>query len=449
MKLSPSSLASEVAINENVYISLAEAISNGNESTMKADSALGMKTAAAGETLLVTICVVCCFVICKSSYDIVRKWRGKLDVHIIGSGPVGLTAALIAAQSNVASKIVMYEERTRAQLMGRSHQIMLDGRSVSFMRKLGVDFDNLEGCWEKDRFYTRIGIFQDYLLSVLQQRSLPEMDIKLGTKFTEEIANKIHGSPKQLAVVVAADGLRGISSSILGLSDEFLVIPCKAYGAFSAFERSNQPQVPTPDTRVRKIKLDLSAFGSEYRVPDINRSSFHLKVFGTYRHRYMSLLCDKSESNIVRQLRITSDPVILRNIFQESFNNYRCKGESRMTDMEALSMRCSSRLTEIKLAYRKENVAYIEDDNLVILVEGDAARNLNQSLGFEVNLGLRGVESLSKLFQYLATTTTKSEIVKALTLKVKHATKLNEEIIRNKITQELKQTKIPSNNKKK
>ncbi|XP_071824249.1 uncharacterized protein [Apostichopus japonicus] len=445
MKLAASSLESQVAFNESVYVSSLNEPARSGDGGMAADN-IGMKSAAAGETLLVTICVVCCFVICKSSYDIVRKWRGKLDVYIIGSGPVGLTAAILAAQSNVASKIVMYEERTRAQLMGRSHQIMLDGRSVSFMRKLGVDFDNLEGCWEKDRFYTRIGIFQDYLLSVLQQRSSPEIHVHLGTKFTPSIGNSIHGSSKQLAILIAADGLRGSTTSVLGLSDEFLVLPCKAYGAFSAFERSNQPQVPTPDTRVRKLKLDLSAFGSEYRLPDITKSSFHLKVFGTFRHRYMSLLCDKSESNLVRQLRITSDPVILRNIFQESFNNYRCKGESRMTDMEALSMRCSNRLTEIKLAYRKESVAYVEDENLIILVEGDAVRNLNQSLGFEVNLGLRGIESLGKLFQYLATSTSKSEILKALSLKVKHTTRLNDDIIRTKILQELKQTKTTTAN---
>lgn len=194
MNLAASPLASEVAFNESVYLSMKEAGGAvGGDGNMAADN-IGMKTAAAGETLLVTFFVVCCFVICKSSYDIVRKWRGKLDVYIVGSGPVGLTAAILAAQSNVASKIVMYEERTRAQLMGRSHQIMLDGRSVSFMRKLGVDFDNLEGCWEKDRFYTRIGIFQDYLLSVLQQRSSPEINVHLGTKVS---------NLKNLKVVIA------------------------------------------------------------------------------------------------------------------------------------------------------------------------------------------------------------------------------------------------------
>ena len=69
------------------------------------------------------------------------------------------------------------------------------------------------------------------------------------------------------------------------------------------------------------------------------------------------------------------------NIFQESFNTYRTKGERKVSDMEALNMRCTQRLSEIKLSTRRESIVYIQDDNLIVDVEGDAARNLNFTLG--------------------------------------------------------------------
>ena len=69
------------------------------------------------------------------------------------------------------------------------------------------------------------------------------------------------------------------------------------------------------------------------------------------------------------------------NIFQESFNTYRTKGERKVSDMEALNMRCTQRLSEIKLSTRRESIVYIQDENIIVDVEGDAARNLNFNLG--------------------------------------------------------------------
>ena len=72
---------------------------------------------------------------------------------------------------------------------------------------------------------------------------------------------------------------------------------------------------------------------------------------------------------------------IIRNIFQESFNTYRTKGERKISDIEALNMRCTQRLSEIKLSTRRESIVYIQDEDIIVIVEGDAARNLNFNLG--------------------------------------------------------------------
>ncbi|XP_071490547.1 uncharacterized protein [Diadema antillarum] len=388
------------------------------------------------DTMLATILVVSCFVACKSSYDCLRRWRGKLNVVVIGCGPVGLTAALIAVRGGRAKTITVYEEKTRSQLMERPHQIGLDTRSVGFLRKLGVDFDNMEGCWHQDRFYTRIGIFQEYVLSLLQQLTEPLIDIRLGTKFGGEMVNRL-SSPRSLTLVIAADGLRGVAANALGMSDEFIQESCKSFCAVCSMERDDQPNLPTPETRVFRLKLDLSAFGVEFRVPDISRAVFYLKIFGTFRNRYMKLMCHRGDSNLVRQLRLNSDPMLMRNIFQESFNTYKTKGERKMSDVEAMKLRCSSRLTEVKMSYRREPLVYIEDEHMVVSIEGDASRSFNYSLGFELNTGLRGLECLDKFINQLVLADGMDDIVKTLSFKSKCTQRLNDDMIRHKLHSEM------------
>ena len=133
------------------------------------------------DAVCITIFIVLSFILCKSSFDCIRQWRVRLNVVIIGAGPVGLTAALIAAYSKKVANIIVFEEKNRAQLFARPQQIALDSDSISFLKTLHVDFDNIEGCWQHDRFYTRIGIFQEYLLSSLE-RLEANVNIKLGTK---------------------------------------------------------------------------------------------------------------------------------------------------------------------------------------------------------------------------------------------------------------------------
>lgn len=135
------------------------------------------------DTALSTFLAVVVYVVVKVGLDRIRQWRARISVLIVGSGPVGLTAALVAVRSGKVLKLTVLDERYRTALLCRPQQIALDPRSVRFLLGLGVDFDNMEGCWHNDHFFTKIGVFQEYLLSILEQKK-QKIDVKvhLGTK---------------------------------------------------------------------------------------------------------------------------------------------------------------------------------------------------------------------------------------------------------------------------
>eukprot|EP00079_Xenopus_tropicalis_P034960 XP_017948731.1 PREDICTED: uncharacterized protein LOC101733232 [Xenopus tropicalis] len=195
------------------------------------------------DTALGTLVVIMVYVAVKLSMDRVRQWRARVSILVVGAGPVGLTAALVAVRSGKVLNLTVLDERSRAVLLCRPQQIALDPRSVKFLLGLGVDFDNIEGCWHNDHFFTKIGVFQEHLLSILEQRK-QTMDIRilLGTKFTEEYMRKIPQGewPK---IIVVADGSCGESSSLLGVCSEYIVESCNAYGANAALQRPDQRQV--------------------------------------------------------------------------------------------------------------------------------------------------------------------------------------------------------------
>lgn len=70
------------------------------------------------------------------------------------------------------------------------------------------------------------------------------------------------------------------------------------------------PQVPTPEIRAHSLYFDLSAYGVEALREQRNsaaKSGFHLKIYGTFRNRYMALACPTSDNKMVRYLRHTTN----------------------------------------------------------------------------------------------------------------------------------------------
>lgn len=79
------------------------------------------------------------------------------------------------------SRIIVFEERCRHDLVGRAHQIAIDAKMTAFLQSLGVDFDNIEGCREQGCFFTRSGVFIEYMLSIIQRLDVP-IDLRLNCK---------------------------------------------------------------------------------------------------------------------------------------------------------------------------------------------------------------------------------------------------------------------------
>ncbi|XP_040266245.1 uncharacterized protein LOC120980927 isoform X2 [Bufo bufo] len=332
------------------------------------------------DTAINTLVVVLVYILVKVSVDGIRQWRAKVSILVVGAGPVGLTAALVAVRSGKVLHLTILDERSRTSLLCRPQQIALDPRSVGFLLALGVDFDNMEGCWHNEHFFTKIGVFQEHLLSILEQRKQTlDIRILLGTKFTEEYIRKMSQGvwPK---IIIVADGSCGESSSLLGVNSEYVVESCNAYGANAALERTDQRQVPTPEIRAHNLYFDLSAYGIDVSgggKDTLCKPGFHLKIYGTFRNRYMALSCPASDTKVVRFLRYTPNSSVMRNIFHQSFNAYKTDIERRMSDLTLPHLQCSRRLFEIMLSYRRVTSAFIEGDNVVVTLEGEAARVLN------------------------------------------------------------------------
>eukprot|EP00062_Callorhinchus_milii_P005099 gi/632944226/ref/XP_007887395.1/ PREDICTED: uncharacterized protein LOC103175909 isoform X1 [Callorhinchus milii] len=396
------------------------------------------------DTALSTLAAVLVYVLLKVGWDGYRRWRARARVLVVGSGPVGLTAALVALRSSKVGRLDLLEERCRPALLARPQQIALDPRSVTFLLALGVDFDNMEGCWHNEHFFTKIGIFQEHLLSILEQKK-QDMDIHihLGTKFTEDYLKKIPASDLP-RVIVVCDGSCGESSSVLGITSDYIVESCNAYGANAALEREDQRQVPTPEIRGHDLHFDLSAYGVEFAPtavkeaqhlqPSAAKPGFHLKIYGTFRNRYMGLACPGLDTKVVKFLRHTPNSSIMKNIFHQSFNAYKTDIEPRINDLTVHLLQCSRRLFEIMLSHRRVTAAYIEGDNVVVTIEGEAARVLNFDTGCGVNFGLKGLESLEEFIYRMATAADQSDVFEALSAKIRHSKQLAEEFRLNGLT---------------
>ncbi|ELT88966.1 hypothetical protein CAPTEDRAFT_195875 [Capitella teleta] len=249
-------------------------------------------------------------------------------------------------------------------------------------------------------------------------------------KFCRESLKDLESITERVVVIVC-DGSNGRSASLLGLSDEFVQHSCRAYGAVAALERHDQASVPTPEIRVHNLTFDLNAYGNDCDN-DPYPQGFHLKIFGSARHRYISLAVPRGESKLVKTLKGILDQSIMRNVFQACFNSYKQENESPLSDKAILKhMKFSPRLFEIKVSHRMESVAYIEDANLFVVTEGESARCVNFHSGMDVNLGFRGVQSLETFIRLAASAETEKTLLAALNYKFAHVRAVTHDFIKN------------------
>ena len=133
------------------------------------------------ETCGITVLVLCGFLLVKTCADRIRRRMSRVSVVVIGAGPVGLAAALMAARTGKATALLIFEAKSRHKLLCNLKQLALDRVSLDMFASLGVDFDNIEGCWDSGRFFTREGVFQEYLISLLSKIHIPH-ELRFKTK---------------------------------------------------------------------------------------------------------------------------------------------------------------------------------------------------------------------------------------------------------------------------
>ena len=127
----------------------------------------------------------------------------------------------------------------------------------------------------------------------------------ISLQFTKNSLAELEAISERVLAIVC-DGFNGHAASLLGLSDEYSQHSCKAYGAVSAIERADQPSVPVPEIRIHNLTFDLNAYTADYAI-DPHPQGFHLKLFGSARHRYQALCVPRGDSKLVKTLRTILD----------------------------------------------------------------------------------------------------------------------------------------------
>ncbi|XP_060586181.1 uncharacterized protein LOC132741930 [Ruditapes philippinarum] len=376
---------------------------------------------------VITVSLIAIFYKTKHIVCTIRRNYAKLTIIVVGAGPIGLTSALISLHCNRVRKLVVYEEQSRLNIERQSYQIAVQSSQVSMLRSYGVDFDNLEGLWHDGCFYTRVGIYLEFVLHVLPLFKT-DVEINFGTKFTKDtryIVDNMSGRK----LVICCDGSTGIASKILGLSDETVTYSTGIFAAAAAIDRRNQTSVPIPEKRVHNLSFDLSAYGtSAYECNE--RTKFTLKLYGNSQCRHMALAVNRCDTSVVRTLKSVLDKSMMRNIFLKCYNTYKRSKETSISDSYCLNnMKFSPRLYEIKLSQKLETAAYITDCDLFIITEGEAARSYNFNTGLDINMGLKGLASLPQFIQSIVIADTEHSIVKSLVSKIEHSEGLSREFL--------------------
>ncbi|XP_062572350.1 uncharacterized protein LOC134234314 isoform X2 [Saccostrea cucullata] len=379
------------------------------------------------QNILITVLFLALFTGWRAFYERIKRTLCHVTVVVIGGGPVGLLSAFLALKSGRASKIVIFEEKDRKTLLNGPYQLTFDIQSVEYLKRCGIDFDNIEGCCHDNCFTTKVGVFLEYILDHL---SSARVSVRFSCKFDKETCKELDEIQGRL-LVIACDGRNGQASRLLGLDEFSEQHSCNAYGAIAAIERTEARDVPTPEKRVHNLTFDLSAYGA-YHSENDNSPGFSLKVFGNSKHRYISLAISKCESPVVKALRTILDRSMMRNIFLKCFNLYKMGYEQSLSESYALNhMKFSPRLFEIKLSQRCETVAYFHDCDTFVLAEGEAALSFNFHTGLDINPAIRGLMSLSKFIEMISLAETEHSISNALLFKMRHNEFVSKDLIRN------------------
>jgi hypothetical protein len=150
------------------------------------------------QNILITVLFLALFVGGKTFYERIKYGLRQVTVVVVGAGPVGLLSAFLALKSGRAVTIVIYEEKDRKTLLNGQYQLTFDSQRVDFLKKCGIDFDNIEGCCHDNCFTTKVGVFLEYILD-----HLSASNVIVKTRFGCKVTKTDHVLPCILLSIIA------------------------------------------------------------------------------------------------------------------------------------------------------------------------------------------------------------------------------------------------------
>ena len=127
----------------------------------------------------------------KSIYVHLCRKYCKISVVIVGAGPIGLTAAVIASKCEKVRKLMIIESSEYQTVINRKYQVSFGGSSINMLKNLGMELNDLDGCWDNTIFYTHVGVYLEYAFSIIKQ-TCPSVDVEFHTKVSSNISSSCY-----------------------------------------------------------------------------------------------------------------------------------------------------------------------------------------------------------------------------------------------------------------
>ena len=334
----------------------------------------------------------------------------NIDVLIIGSGPIGLTATLWFIKNGY--KVILTEQHgevkssNRRAFNERHQQVGLDADTVKFLKDLDIIIwgeIKRKGCVDADWINIPIYILQNILIKEI--RTYKNAKILFDTKI--ESVNCF--DPKSnCRIFLINDTIP--TSTIYGLSPRLVVIAdgrhddkgaAKQFFNFSSACRVHLSTYGIVGMLERNVSdesgsICLKNFSSDSYLSESHSELGHMyiRLLGNMKERYVALgLGDAQDAE--NFLALNSNQI--RFLLVEAYNQKRDRamGEPEIGNNDFSE--CSRTPIPIILDYRKETIKLLEGSSTIVSIEGDAARKTTFFSGSGLNSGYK---ALLKLFNF-------------------------------------------------
>jgi len=313
----------------------------------------------------------------------------KIDVLIVGAGPVGLLAG--EWFGNHEYKVVIIEKYSDCEFIERHQQVGLDPISLNLIREINKDIHNriiAEGCekdgWINIPIYTLQQIYYDQIkkynnITILFNSRIEAVTCpysKNNARVTVTQQNKLYGFYPELVVI--CDGRhddKGVAKNHFNFPSASKV-NLSSYGIIGMLQRKN-----------KKITVCLKNYSSDTYKTEYG--NMNVRLLGSYQERYIALgVCENTYIDIFKKLSSQQ----IYDLLKKTYIHLKDPEEPEFDEFTEYSKTPIG----IVLDYRKETIKILEGSNTVVSVEGDAARKTTFFSGSGLNSAYQAINELFK-----------------------------------------------------